>query len=89
MALCALASLVDAIIFIDYLTVQPPLLLLLGAQTTHTFVIFSMFRTDFNRNSISRRVAMLRAPAGVAEAPAAAGTRAAAARTMVWRESIV
>ena len=49
-----------------------------------TLVIFSMFRTDFNRISISRRVAMLLAPAGAA--PSTAGL---ARRPMAWRASIV
>ena len=42
----------------------------------YTFVIFSMLRTDFKRSSISRRVAMLRAPAGAL--PRAAGATAVA-----------
>ena len=49
-----------------------------------TLVIFSMFRTDFNRISISRRVAMFLAPAGAA--PSTAGL---ASRPMAWRASIV
>ena len=43
-----------------------------------------MFRTDFRRISISRRVAMLRAPEGAARA-----TAGAAALVNAWRESIV
>ena len=50
----------------------------------HTLVIFSMFRTDFNRISISRRVAMLRAPEG-----AALATTGCAALVNAWRASIM
>lgn len=48
-----------------------------------TLVIFSIFRTDLRRSSISRRVAMLRAPAGAA--PSAVGW---AARRSVLRASM-
>lgn len=75
-ARCAFASFVEAIIFMDYATVRKTectgygelLRHLLDNQVpkAHTFVIFSMFLTDFNRNSISRRVAMFLAPAGAA-----------------------
>lgn len=53
-------------------------------MSRHTLVIFSMFRTDFNRSSISRRVAMFLAAAG-----AAPSTDGLARRPMVCRASIV
>jgi hypothetical protein len=49
----------------------------------HTFVIFSMLRTDLRRVSISRRVAMFLAPAGAAPATEGFAIRSAC------RESIV
>ena len=46
----------------------------------HTFVIFSMFLTDFKRNSISRSVAMLRALGGAAPSVEGCAARRATVR---------
>ena len=66
MARCAFASLVDAIIFIDYARQQLNAVPLSRTKRQPTLVIFSMFLTDLSRSSISRRVAMLRAFWGAA-----------------------
>lgn len=55
-----------------------------GQYLTRTFVIFSMFLTDFKRMSISRRVAILRAFVGAAPS----GEGWAATRARLRRASI-
>jgi hypothetical protein len=67
MALWAFASLVEAIIFIDYIRNTKKLAAsFLFPRTCQTLVIFSMFLTDLSRNSISRRVAIFLAFMGAA-----------------------